>query len=60
MNFQIGHKIYTWDYDDNRWTLSKVLEFDGESIKLEDIDPQSNWQGMIWEDEIDELKWKKL
>ncbi|MBA7532322.1 hypothetical protein ES705_24548 [subsurface metagenome] len=48
------------DEDENRWVKTEILEISTTKAKIEDIDSDSMWQGMIWEVPIEDLDNVKL
>lgn len=54
-----GRIIEAWDYDEERWYDAKVNKIEGDKIFLELTDERSEWQGLEWDEPIEELKWRK-
>lgn len=50
--------IKTFDDEDNRWVKTEVIKITDGSIYLKDIDPDSEWEGMDWNEPIKEFNWR--
>lgn len=47
-------KVKSFDAEENKWMAVSLL-FDGEKVIAKDIDPRSDFEGMDWEIELEEL-----
>jgi hypothetical protein len=59
-DIQIGYELLAFDEDDRKWLRAEVIEVTPTLVTLMDIDPESEWQGIKWEAEWDEIKNNKL
>lgn len=64
-NFKIDQICYIFDTDEtpHRWIKHKIIKVNETTLTLEDIDKQSDWEGMkfdITEDEINDKTYFKI
>ena len=52
---EVGYRLLTFDEEKKVWYLTEVIRVQPESIMLRDIDQKSDYQGMIWESDFDEI-----
>lgn len=56
---KVGLIVHIYDEDDDRWFKAKIIEISlsvGEQVViLEDIDPDSMWQGITWSCTINDI-----
>jgi len=54
-DIKVGLQILSWDEEDGRWYNAEVKAIDGHKITLIDVDKNSVWRGMEWDELIDKL-----
>lgn len=47
-------RVKAYDSEENKW-LDTVVRYDGEKIIAEDVDRNSEWQGLTWDVEQNDL-----
>ena len=52
---KVGFQFMHFDDDEQKYIKSKITEIDRRKLYIEDIDSNSEWQGLIWDCYQDEI-----
>lgn len=56
----VGDKIYVYDHDEEEYVKCIILKIENDKIYLEDATKFSNWEGLKWDEPLNELQWKPI
>jgi hypothetical protein len=55
-DIKVGLNLKAFDAEETKWLKAEIYKIDGNVIYLKDIDPTSDWQGMEWETNFQDIQ----
>jgi len=48
-NLKVGYQLLSYDEEDAKWYKAEVVKVTDDYTVLKDVDPDSEFQGMLWD-----------